>query len=56
MVAVGIFRMWLMVMALTYKGEQTSKEKSKYKSSEDAYVLKGKRQLSKVTQKGTQTS
>ena len=34
----------MMVMALTYKWEKTSKEKSKYKSSEDAYVLKGDNQ------------
>ena len=40
--------MWLMVMALTYKGEQTSKEKSKYKGSEDAYVLKGKDNYQKL--------
>ena len=31
----------VVVMALTYKWEKASKEKSKYKSSEDAYVLKG---------------
>ena len=38
----------MMMMALTYKWEKTSKEKSKYKGSEDAYVLKGKDNYQKL--------
>ena len=40
-------------MALTYEREKTCKEKSKYKSSEDAYVLKREKEtLISHTQKG----
>ena len=34
----------MMMMALTYKWEKTSKEETEHKSSEDAYVLKGDNQ------------
>ena len=43
-------------MALTYEREKTSKEKSKYKSSEDAYVLKGEKETLRSHTQRVQTS